>query len=174
MKSYVIRQVKEEIRVLGVAAKKGEDSEGYHVVGAIFRGKLYLDGIMATGARGPDVTEETSEMITASPHHLQIRVILTDAGLLDGSTIDLLALSEATSRPIIALGHEQEATNGVSTEKFHLVVDDAVIPVLSVGLKERVARQVLGMATRDTGLPEGLRVADLTVSALPESFQHNI
>ncbi|UCD45792.1 MAG: DUF99 family protein [Candidatus Bathyarchaeota archaeon] len=164
MRSYVIRQVKEEIRVLGVAAKKDEDSKGYHIVGAVFRGRLYLDGVMATGARGADVTEETVEMITASPHHLQIRVILIYAGLLDGSTIDPIALSEATSRPIIAIGHAQEATNGVSTEKFHLVVDDTVIPVLSVGLKERVARQVLGKATRNAVLPEALRVAGLIVS----------
>jgi hypothetical protein len=70
-----IRQVKREIRALGIVAK-GLRGGGGLAVGVIFRGGLYLDGVIKAKAHGPDITGAVAEMIKASPHYPQIRVLL--------------------------------------------------------------------------------------------------
>ena len=82
MRIYHLRQVKKEIRVLGFAAKPTGVNDKLYVVGVVFRGKLWLDGVMRTVACGPDITKEVVEMIINSPHHPQIRVILLHGDLL--------------------------------------------------------------------------------------------
>ena len=74
MTAQRLRQVKREIRVLGVAASRvGEDSI---VVGVVYRGSLWLDGVMKTTTREADLTDALIGLVKGSPHYGQIRVIL--------------------------------------------------------------------------------------------------
>ena len=177
MRAYRLRQVKREIRVLGIAVGRAEGGEGLHVVGVVFRGGLWLDGVMRTKAEGPDVTGEAVEMIAASPHHPQIRVVLLDRDLIGGgATIRPCGLSSGVSRPVIAINFDRadcpagdEAVHGITIEKR-----GAPTQVLIVGLSSRVALRVLRTASREEATPEALRVAELAVSALTEAGHHNL
>jgi endonuclease V-like protein UPF0215 family len=171
---YSLREVKKEIRVLGIAAKSRPDSS-IHAVGVVYRGRLYLDGVMRTSAEGPDITEEVAAMIDESPHRPQIRVVLLDTSLIpDGVTIDPIALSDSLSKPVVAMNMEDPtATGDEHIQYFALKQGDTEAQVLSVGLTRQTATRVLRTASPDAGPPEALRVAEITVSAVLDK-KHNI
>lgn len=174
MTLYLIREVKREIRVLGVATRRATH-KGYTIVGVIFRGSLYLDGVLRAESESRDITGDIADMISSSPHHLQIRVIFLDGGLLDGATADTVALSEATSRPVIAFNPAgMVAPQEGSVEHLEVDLNECPVPVLSVGLERAVAERIIHRASRRRGLPEALRVASLLVSAVGNFDQHNL
>lgn len=170
MKMYNLRHVKKEIRVLGLVVKLSRADHRLYVVGVVYRGRHWLDGVMRTTANGPEITEDIVEMIKGSPHHPQIRVVLLDGDLVcNEATIDPISLSSGASKPVIALNFQTDR----SAEHEHvcelaLMQEGASIPALSVGLRSRVAPRVLEVASRSGEMPEALRVAELVVSALSD------
>ena len=168
MKMYKLRHVKREIRVLGLAVKTSGAGNQFYAVGILYRGRLWLDGVMMTTAHGPDITEDVVGMIRESPHHPQIRAVLLDGDLVcDEATIDPVSLSSGASRPVIALNFQTDRL--IENEhvcELDLTQEGASKPALSVGLRSRVALRVLEMASRSDEMPEALRVAELVVSAL--------
>ena len=171
MKEYNLRHVKKEIRVLGLAVKPARADHEFHAVGVVYRGSLWLDGVMRTTARGPEITEDITEMIKGSPHHPQIRVILLDGELVcPGAAVDPVYLSRGTSRPVIAMGFEEAGhpAEEVSVHPLTMRRGDTSLPTLLVGLRKRVATRILETASRDNMVPEALRVAGLAVSVLSE------
>jgi endonuclease V-like protein UPF0215 family len=171
METYSLRQVKKEIRVLGTAVKPATVGSGYHVVGAVFRGRLCLDGITRTRAEGPDVTRDAVEMIVGSPHHPQIRVVMLQGDLIgQGAKIDPSGLSSGTSRPVIALNFDDTPLRFEEGpfHRFSLKRGEKSVSVISVGLRSRVALRVLEKAAYGGSMPEALRVAGLVVSSLSE------
>jgi len=171
---YSLREVKKEIRILGIAARSRPGSE-IHAVGVVYRGRLYLDGVMRTSATGPDITEEVAAMIGESPHRPQIRVILLDtAQLRDGVKIDPISLSDSLSKPVVAINTEAHAAPGDEhIQHFTYKLGDTESSVLSVGLRIQTAAQVLKIASPAGGTPEALRVAQIIVSAVLDE-KHNI
>ncbi len=171
MKEYDLRHVKREIRVLGLAFKPARADHEFHAVGVVYRGRLWLDGVLRATVRGPEITKDVVQMIKGSPHYPQIRVILLDGDLVcRAATVDPVGLSFGTSRPVIAMGFEEaeRSAEGVSVRRLDLRRGDRSIPILLVGLKSPVATRVLEIASRDDKVPEALRVAGLAVSALSE------
>jgi len=181
MRTARIRQVKREIRVLGIAVKPSYNGGRLHAVGVVFRGRRWLDGVMRTTAQKPDITERLVEMIKTSPHHPQIRVLLLhDAHIEGGASIDPFRLSTGTSRPVVALSTDEsgpaapEATEGIAAQRFTLERKAGSIVVLSVGLRSRDAARILEVSTREGVMPEALRVAGLVVSAVAACPEQNI
>lgn len=172
MSVYNLRQVKKEIRVLGVAARPAGVDYRIQVVGVVFRGKLWLDGVMRTETIGPDVTKGVAKMICNSPHHPQIRVILLHGDLLVGGTsINPCILSSATLRPVIALNFNRESIRDEGIENvrwLRLEQKGLATSSFSVGLTTRIAMRVLETAKRGDAMPEALRVARLVASAFAE------
>lgn len=171
MKEYNLRHVKREIRVLGIAVKPSRANNKFHAVGVVYRGGLWLDGVLKMKVQGPEITKDIARMIKSSPHYPQIRVILLDDDqLCQGTAVDPVDLSCGTSRPVIALGFEEpeHSIEDVSVRRINLRRGEKYIPILLVGLKERVAMRILETASRDKKAPEALRVAGLAVSALTE------
>ena len=174
MTLYRIREVKREIRVLGVAARRATH-KGHTVVGVIFRGGLYLDGVLRVESESRDITGDVVEMIVSSPHHPQVRVILLDGELLDGATADLAVLSEAVSRPIIAFNPTgMVAPREGLVERFEMDLNEAPVPVLSLGIDRAVAERIFSRVSKRRGVPEALRLACLLVSAVDKIDQHNL
>lgn len=174
METYSLRQVKKEIRVLGIAVKPARAGRGYHVVGAVFRGRLCLDGVMRTRVEGPDVTREAVEMIIGSPHHPQIRVVMLHWDLIGrGAKIDPSGLSSGTSRPVIALNFDDTSLQFEEGpfHRFSLKRGETPVSVISVGLRSHVALRVLEKTAYGGSIPEALKVAGLVVSALSEDSQ---
>jgi endonuclease V-like protein UPF0215 family len=181
MRNAVIRQVKKEIRVLGIAVKPSITGHQFHAVGVVFRGCLWLDGVMRTTAQGPDITDRLVEMIAESPHHPQIRVLLLHDSLIEGGAIiDPHRLSEGTSKPVIAIPDGKwdleavPAPGGMAAYRFTHERGSVPIDVLSIGLRGPEASRVLEVSTREGVMPEALRVAGLVVSALAVSPKQNV
>lgn len=170
MKMYNLRHVKKEIRVLGLAVKPSGADHRFYVVGVVYRGKLWLDGVMRTTTHGPEITEDVVEMIKESPHHPQIRAVLLDGDLVcDEATIDPISFSSGASKPVIALNFQTDrSAEHEHVHELALTQKSASIPALSVGLRSRVALGVLEVVSRSGEIPEALRVAELVVSALSD------
>ncbi len=181
MRVIRIRQVKKEIRVLGIAVKASAEDEQFNAVGVVFRGALWLDGVMKTTAKGPDITNELAEMITESPHHPQIRAILLHHSLIKGgATVKPYHLSTATSKPVITISKDERSLEAPLTSgelavfRFLYERGDESMDVLSIGLRSSDTAKILEMTTREGVMPEALRVANLIVSAVAASPKQNI
>ena len=174
MSVFKIRQVKKEIRTLGLAAKSAGSEGEFLVVGVVFRGSLWLDGVMRTTTHTADITDGSAEMITASRHHPQIRAILVHGDLLhDGCTIDPFNLSRETMRPVVALNYKGDLGSDEpdSTQVYTMDVTGEATSY-SIGLEGPVAVNILRTVSRDSVLPEALRVARILLSYFME--QSNI
>lgn len=176
-----IRQVKNEIRVLGVSVKRSREEDHFHLVGVVFRGGLWLDGVLKSSALRSNVTKELVDMIKSSPHHSQVRVILLHNSLLESEcSLDPFKLSVETCRPVILLSkneddfYAQYTQKLVVTQRFKMNRMGKTISALSVGLKRRDAEKILDVSTREYDLPEALRVADLVASAITLCSKQNI
>jgi endonuclease V-like protein UPF0215 family len=152
-----LREIKREIRVLGLASWSNPDTGTHETVGVIFRGKHWLDGVLKSSSGGPSITIEVAETIRRSNHHPQIRVILIHRDLLkDGAEIDPHRLSRETGKPVIALGFQDSPQNSQSPT-----------PPITVGIDEKTAIRILKITSRTRSCPEALRIAGLVA----ESFK---
>ncbi len=152
-----LREIKREIRVLGLASWSNPDTGTHETVGVIFRGKHWLDGVLKSSSGGPSITIEVAETIRRSNHHPQIRVILIHRDLLkDGAEIDFHRLSRETGKPVIALGFQDPPQNSQSPT-----------PPITVGIDEKTAIRILKITSRTRSCPEALRIAGLVA----ESFK---
>ena len=155
-----LRQIKREIRVVGVAAQS--DPAGINIVGVVFRGSLWLDGVLKTHSAGVDVTEVIAEMIKRSEHYGQVRVILLSrVSLPMEAKISLNNLSVSIGRPVIFLGDGEEPVYTWRNLGGQVVFS-------AEGLSRWSAESVLKASTREGVTPEALRVATLIISALPD------
>ena len=162
-----LREIKKEIRVLGLTSWSNSSTGTHETVGILFRGKRWLDGVLRTRSSVQDVTEDVVKMITSSNHHPQIRVILLHIELLtDGSQIDPYKLSEETERPVIAIRFEKTLQE---TQEERARRHRAAFSAITIGISEETAKRVLKASTRTEKYPEVLRVAKL----LNDSFKRN-
>lgn len=186
------RVIKPEIRVLGV-----DDGvfipriEGLvPVVGVVFRGGYWLDGVMHTkiAVDGFDATDKISSMITNSPHYKQLRVIMLNGITFAGfNIVDIKTLNAETSLPVIAVTREKPNLVEIREALKHLLKsEERWNAVLSAGEifeaitrheKERIYMQVAGISEDDaqkilrltstrSNIPEALRVAHLIASGI--------
>ena len=174
MQPIRIRQVKKEIRVLGVAAAVHDGST--RVVGVVFRGARWLDGVLSATSKDADLTRMIVEMINGSPHRKQVRVMMFQAEMIPkGVKIDTIKISSETSKPVIILG--AKGLGGVqadpNTGYFTWGKGADAVEVAYLGLRERDAEAVLRVSTREGSTPEALRVAGLILGAIPTA-QHKL
>ena len=109
-------------------------------MGVVFRGNLWLDGVMRVMAPKADITDGSVEMITTSRHHPQIRAILIHGGLLyDGITIDACSLSKEAMRPVIALNLKEEigTDDTAHTRIYALDTEGEETRSCSIGIESR-------------------------------------
>jgi endonuclease V-like protein UPF0215 family len=186
------RVIKPEIRVLGV-----DDGvfipriEGLvPVVGVVFRGGYWLDGVMHTkvAVDGFDATDKITSMITESPHYKQLRVIMLNGITFAGfNVVDIKELNAETSLPVMAVTREKpdlvkirEALNHLprSEERWSAVLNAGGISeattrhekekiyVQVAGIYDEDARKILRLTSTRSNIPEALRVAHLIASGI--------
>lgn len=168
MQPIRIRQVKKEIRVLGVAAAGHDGST--RVVGVVFRGARWLDGVLSATSKGTDLTHTIVEMVNGSPHRKQVRVIMLKASLVpEVARVDPTRIFSETSKPVIILGAKGigGAPPDPNTGYFAWGKGADAVEVSYTGVRERDARAVLTTSTHVGSTPEALRVAGLILGALP-------
>lgn len=186
------RTIKPEIRVLGV-----DDgvfiphSRGLApVVGVVFRGGYWLDGVMSTKVRidGFDATDKVASMVTSSAHHRQLRVIMLDGVTLAGfNVVDLKRLNAETELPVIAVTRDRPDLEDIRKalknlpqpqKRWKALLNAGPIFEVSTrnsrervyieicGLLEEDARKIVKLTSTRSSVPEALRVAHLVASGL--------
>ena len=158
MKLVRIRQVKKEIRVLGLAAEPLDGS--YVCVGVVYRGRLGMDGVLCCSSTSQDITAAAAGMIRDSAHFNQIRVIAVDMDQLPPEVgLDLDALASGTGKPVLGLTR----AGGELDERY--MFGWRGLTVTSMGLGRGDAERVLDTCSGE-GFPEALRVASLVAEEL--------
>lgn len=184
--------VKPEIRVLGVDDGKfiPHSKSEVLVVGVVFRGGYWLDGVMSTlvAVDGFDATENICKMITSSPHYRQLRVIMLNGITLGGfNVVDIKVLNDQTGLPVIAVTSKRPNLEEVhsalknlprSEERWAAVMNAGELFVVTMrdgrrkiyveitGISKSVAEQVLRLTSTRSKIPEPLRVAHLVASGI--------
>lgn len=186
------RVVKPEIRVLGVddGVFTPHVKAWVPVVGVVFRGGYWLDGVMHTkiAVDGFDATEKIASMITNSPHCKQLRVIMLNGITFAGfNVVDIKALNAETRLPVIAVTREKPNLVEIREALTHLPESEErwnaflnagelmevatrhekeKIYVHVAGVSEEDARKILRLTSTRSNVPEALRVAHLIASGV--------
>jgi endonuclease V-like protein UPF0215 family len=186
------RIIKSEIRVLGVddGVFTPHVESWVPVVGVVFRGGYWLDGVMHTEilVDGFDATEKISKMITGSPHYKQLRVIMLNGITFAGfNVVDMKTLNAATHLPIIAVTREKPDLQSIrealkhmprSEERWQTVLnagevseistrrEDEKIYLHTAGVSMSDAERIVRLTSTRSNVPEALRVAHLIASGI--------
>ncbi len=184
--------VKPEIRVLGV--DDGDFVPRTHdkvlVVGVVFRGGYWLDGVMHTEilVDGLDATQKISDMVTNSPHYAQLRVLMLNGITFAGfNIVDIKELNALTKLSIIAVTRQkpdlarihkalQNLPDREKRWKSVLNAGDLVevstrqagekIYLHVAGISLDVAGRIVRLTSTRSSVPEALRVAHLVASGI--------
>jgi endonuclease V-like protein UPF0215 family len=195
LSSKKFRVIKQEIRIVGVddgvfvPHTKGLAD----VVGVVFRGGYWLDGVMKTEVAidGMDATEKIAGMITSSSHHAQIRVVMLNGVTFGGfNVVDIKKLSELTGLPVVAVTRVKPNFADIrkalkhipeSERRWKIIENESdLIRVKTRRGEEPIFMQVAGIGREDaerivketstrSNVPEPLRVAHLIASGLSKS-----
>ena len=184
------RVIKPEIRVLGVDdGKFTPHTEGnVIVVGVVFRGGCWLDGVMHTriAIDGLDATEQLASMINGSPHRKQLRLVMLNGITFAGfNVVDIKRLNLETKLPVIALTRKKPDLDAIcealknlprSEERWKMVLEAGEIYAVSckgkkiymelAGISLVDARKIVELTSTRSSFPEPLRVAHLIASGI--------
>jgi endonuclease V-like protein UPF0215 family len=186
------RVIKTEIRVLGVddSAFVPHVKGQVPVVGVVFRGGYWLDGVMYTeiAVDGFDATDKISSMITSSPHYKQLRVIMLNGITFAGfNIVDVKKLYKTTKLPVITVTREKpdlvtirKALQNLSRskERWRAILSagetlevstrnvKAKVYMQTVGVSKEDAQKILRLTSTRSNIPEALRVAHLIASGI--------
>ena len=184
--------IKPEIRVLGVddGVFTPHVESLVPVVGVVFRGGYWLDGVMHTEilVDGFDATERISAMVTGSPHYKQLRVIMLNGITFAGfNVVDIKALNATTDLPVIAVTREKPDLPLIrralehlprSEERWKAVLNAGELSKVSMrkegekvylhtaGISVLDAEKIVRLTSTRSNLPEALRVAHLIASGI--------
>ena len=186
--------IKPEIRVLGVddGAFTPHVEGQVPVIGVVFRGGYWLDGVMHTqiAVDGFDATDRIASMITGSSHYKQLRVIMLNGITFAGfNIVDVKALNVATKLPVITvtrekpdladihkalqnLSHSEERWQAIlrAGEPVEVSTRDAKakVYVQTAGISEEDTQKILRLTSTRSNIPEALRVAHLIASGISD------
>lgn len=188
------RQIKREIRILGIddSSFSPRKTRSTTLVGIVFRGGLWLDGVMKTRVKvdGLDATEKIVEMIKSSPHYRQLRVTMLNGITFAGfNIVNIKKLFELTGLPVIAITKEKPCLEDVKNALMNLPnqeerwnsIQDAGQIIRTRVRNSDLYMQIAGISKEDTedivhisctrgNIPEPLRVAHIVASGLAEAF----
>ena len=195
MRRNSLRVVKPEIRVLGVddGIFTPHVEAWVPVVGVVFRGGYWLDGIMHTKITvdGFDATDKISSMITNSPHYKQLRVIMLNGITFAGfNVVDIKKLFERVRLPVIAVMRDKPRFKDIKKaiqnlpeyskrwkamenagEIIEIETRNGENPVYMhiAGILREDAEKVMKRTSIHSNVPEALRVAHIIASGLTHS-----
>ena len=177
--------MKREIRVLGIddGPFQKEVDKSVLLVGVLFRGGNYLDGILSASATvdGSDATAIISRMVLECKFYKQLRAILLKGISVGGfNVIDVIRLNVKIGIPVIVVCRKMPDYDRIFSalrvldmvEKIDLI---RTIPtplfmngvyVQAVGCSSEHAKEILMKTTTHAHIPEPLRVAHMIASGM--------
>jgi endonuclease V-like protein UPF0215 family len=157
--------LKKEIRLLGLSAAKKKF--GFLVVGVVFRGNLWLDGVISNLIEhdDPDRKSLISKTIKRSKQYSQLHaVMLAKQGLIPDH--ELSELASETNVPVIAVLESRPTRRPLkplqNTNHYWLRVNGKCVHVLAAGVTKEGAEKMFAIGcTSGAKVPEAVRVAEL-------------
>jgi len=179
--------IKPEIRILAI-----DDSallgERIMIVGVVFRGGNWMDGVLRAEVTrdGMDATDVIAEMVTATRHYQQIRVIMLDGVTYGGfNVVDITELQRRTCLPVIVvmraepdMGRIRRALQNLpdADRRWQSILNAGAIVKIDVhegslyiqcaGIEIMDARKIVQLATTHSHIPEPLRIAHLIATGI--------
>ena len=177
--------IKKEIRVIGIddapfnKFKKGK----VLIVGAVYRGGSFLDGVLSTKANvdGNNATEKIIEMINECKFKPQLQCIFLDGIAVGGfNVIDVKELNKKTRIPVIIIIRRNPNLKKIKEtlirinkknkikliEKAGSVVSVGKIYIQLTGLSVERAKEILKIVCTRSLIPEPIRIAHLIASGV--------
>jgi len=186
----LFRVIKPEIRILGIDDGKfmPRTKGTVIVVGVVFRGGLWLEGVMHTTVDidGSNATEQLGKMINNSPHCRQLRLVMLNGITLGGfNLVNIKLLHSVTSLPILALTRDKPNLDSIRSALAHLPKIDerwgiveaageiyeitnkgANLYMETAGISLSDAKKIVELASTRSSFPEPLRIAHLVASGV--------
>ena len=183
--------LKPEIRILGFddAAFTPRSRELVPVIGVIFRGGIFLDGLLKTEVLvdGNDATEKIIKLVNSTRHKQQLKVIMFDGITLAGfNTVDVKRIFEETKLPIIVINRKMpnltkvkralkkfedfedrwKAVENAGKIKECYIKDFKKIYYQNIGIDDSMAREVIKLSCTRSYIPEPLRIAHIIAAGI--------
>ena len=155
------------------------------IVGTIFRGGSFLDGILSTKASidGNNATKKIIEMINKSKFKPQLRCIFLDGIAVGGfNIIDIRELNKKTKIPVIVIMRKKPDIENIKEilarlnkknkikllEKAGPVIPAGRIYVQISGIGPEKAKEMLKIACTRSTIPEAVRMSHIIASGIVE------
>ena len=174
-----------EVRVVGIDDGPFPRKAGVNVcvVGAIYRGGDYLDGMVATTIRrdGRNATHKLVRMVADSRYFAQLHYLILDGIALGGfNVVDIRRLWQETGLPVMVVVRRQPDLEAVRRALLRLpagearwrLIEKAGPPeplgglfVQRAGLERDEAEALLALSCTRAKIPEPLRAAHIIAGA---------
>ena len=178
------RIIKREIRILGIddAPFPPHTKNNVMLIGTIFRGGTWLDGVLRTYIKG-DGTDSTSniiKMVNGSRHKDQMGVIMLDGITFGGfNVVNIKEIFDETGIPVIVIMRKFPNFEKIKKalmrfedcrERWALIqetgtvhkienIEPLYIQIYGIDLED--AKEIVSIATTRSAIPEPIRVAHL-------------
>jgi endonuclease V-like protein UPF0215 family len=179
--------MKKEARIIGIddAPFQKESKEPVLVVGTIFRGGEFMDGLISCYIEkdGEDATLKIIEMINQCKFRTQLQAIMLDGIAVGGfNVINANALNRHTRLPVIIVMREYpeydkmfSALRKIKMEKKIELIKQLPKPIKhndiyyqNIGIEKEKAEELLLLSSTHSFLPEPIRVAHLITSGITD------
>lgn len=182
---------KSEIRILGFddGPFTPRSKESVPVIGVIFRGGNFLDGVLRTEVTvdGTDATLKIIKLINTTRHKQQLRVVMFDGITVGGfNVVDISQVCEKTGLPVMVINRKHPDIKKVKNalkhfddfeKRWKMIENAGKIKVCDLGEKKKVyyqavglndeeAEEIIQLSSTRSFIPEPLRVAHLIVTAV--------
>lgn len=184
MQNKRFRRIKQEIRILGIddASFSAHTSDKVMLVGALFRGGTWLDGVLRTYIKGDgdDSTEKIVEMVNKTRHKDQMGVIMLDGITFGGFNIaNIDEIFQKTGVPVIVImrkfpnfemikralkrfkDHEKRWKSILDAGTVYEIENKELIYIQISGIDLDDAQEIVTLSTTRSAIPEPIRVAHL-------------
>jgi hypothetical protein len=182
--------LKREIRIVGFddAPFKPRSKELVPVVGPIFRGGEFMDGMIKTEVQvdGTDATEKLIKLINSTRHKQQLKVIMLDGITFAGfNVLDIQKINKETGLPVIVINRKRPNLKEVRAalkrfddfeQRWEAIERAGEIKVCrvrgkavyyqAIGFSDEEAREVIELSCTRSFIPEPLRAAHLIATAI--------
>lgn len=180
MKNKKFHKIKDEIRILGIddAPFPPHTKDRVMLIGAVFRGGNWLDGVLRTyiSGDGTDSTKKIIKMVNETRHKGQIGVIMLDGITFGGFNIaNIQKIFNKTKIPVIVIMRRVPDFKKIKKaltrfkdhkERWECILDAGT--VYKIENKEQVYIQIHGIDLEDA---EEIVALSTTRSAIPEPIR---
>ena len=154
--------LKREIRILGLSA--AEKKFGFLAVGVVYRGSLWLDGVVSGIIKDSEERVSlVSRIIRDCKQYSQLHAVILATKEIIPSKVLFELFSEVNVPLIMILGHHANRLKPSSDTIYsRLRVNKSFVPVFTVGVTGEDAERLFAVCCNPSSkIPEAVRVAEV-------------